>query len=104
MLQHRRLVCSGNMFSCRFIFFLTPIIIGTVSLALIGRITRQTRSMTTGWMTVLLILAIYCTNRIYDLSHFSTPFYHKAVRATLGSFIMLDIGLFGLIYLLGLEF
>ncbi|DBA75344.1 TPA: hypothetical protein ACH3X1_010613 [Trebouxia sp. C0004] len=88
-----------------FVFFLTLVTLSIVNLALIGRITRQTRSMMVGYMAVNLALAIYSTNRIYDLSHFSGhgKYYHSA-RATFTGFIFLDIGFFGLIYLLGLEF
>lgn len=89
---------------CRFLFFLIPIILGVVSLALIGRIVRQTRSMLTGLMTVLLILTIYSTNRVYDLAHFSSGTFHKVSAGTFGVFCGIDISLFGLIYLLGLEF
>ncbi len=90
---------------CRFVFFLTLVTLSIVNLALIGRITRQTRSMMVGYMAVNLALAIYSTNRIYDLSHFSGhgKYYHSA-RAVFTGFIFLDIGFFGLIYLLGLEF
>lgn len=80
-------------------------VLSVVSLALIGRITRQTRSMTTGYMSVLLALLIISTNRVYDLSHFSGhgKYYHSA-RALFTGYIFLDVALFGLIYLLGLEF
>lgn len=90
---------------CRFIIWLTFVVLGVVCLALIGRVNRQTRSMLTGYMSVNLALLIIVTNRVYDLSHFSGHgrYYHSA-RATFCGFIFLDIGFFGLIYLLGLEF
>ncbi len=86
-------------------FFLTLVTLSVVGLALIGRITRQTRSMMVGYMAVNLALAIFSTNRIYDLSHFSGngKYYHSA-RAVFTGFLFIDIGYFGLIYLLGLEF
>lgn len=79
--------------------------LGVVCLALIGRVNRQTRSMLTGYMSVTLALLLIVTNRVYDLSHFSghNKYYHSA-RALFTGFIFLDIGFFGLIYLLGLEF
>lgn len=88
-----------------FTFFLTLVVLSVVCLALIGRVTRQTRSMTVGYMAVLLALTIFSTNRIYDLSHFSGggKYFHSA-RATFTGYLFIDIALFGLIYLLGLEF
>lgn len=88
-----------------FTFFLTFVVLCVVSLALIGRVLRQTRSMVVGYMAVNLVLAIISTNNVYNLSHFSGHgrHYHSA-RAVFTGYIFVDIALFGLIYLLGLEF
>lgn len=90
---------------CRFTLILTFVVLGVVGLALIGRVIRQTRSMVVGYMSVTLVLCIISTNNVYNLSHFSGhgKHYHSA-RAMFTGYILIDIALFGLIYLLGLEF
>ena len=94
------LICN-----CRFTLILTFVVLCVVGLAMIGRIIRQTRSMVVGYMSVLLVLCIISTNNVYNLSHFAGggKFYHSA-RAMFTGYILIDIALFGLIYLLGLEF
>jgi len=88
-----------------FTFLLTFGVLSVVGLALIGRVLRQTRSMVVGYMAVNLVLAIISTNNIYNLSHFAGHgrHYHSA-RAVFTGYIFVDVALFGLIYLLGLEF
>lgn len=90
---------------CRFVLILSFVTLAVVGLALIGRILRQTRSMLVGFQAVNLVLAIIVTDRVYNLSHFSghDKYYHST-RALFTGFIFIDIALFGLIYLLGLEF
>ncbi|KAL3143629.1 hypothetical protein ABBQ38_002425 [Trebouxia sp. C0009 RCD-2024] len=88
-----------------FTFFLTFVVLCVVGLAMIGRVIRQTRSMVVGYMAVNLVLAIISTNNVYNLSHFAGHgrHYHSA-RAVFTGYLFVDIALFGLIYLLGLEF
>ena len=90
---------------CRFVLILSLVTGGIVGLALIGRILRQTRSMLVGYMAVNLVLSIICTDRVYNLSHFAGhgKYFHSA-RSLFTGFLFVDIGFFGLIYLLGLEF
>ena len=90
---------------CRFTFFLTCVTLSIVGLALFGRIIRQTRSMVIGFLSVTLVLDIISTNNVYNLSHFSgSGHYYHSARGVFTGYILMDIALFGLIYLLGLEF
>jgi hypothetical protein len=87
-----------------FITFYIFIVLCLVTFAVCSNVMRQSRAMLVGYLAVAAVLAIIDADRFYNVSHFVAGSNFSAARGTFAGFCITAVGIFGLMYLLGLEY
>jgi len=96
-------ISGGKLFRFDwFILFLQLVVLGIVSIGAASSLLRQVRISLIGFLAVSTMLTIVSTDRLYNMSG-QMPSGHTAARVAFAGFLLMAMGNFGCMYLLGLD-
>ncbi|KAK9843865.1 hypothetical protein WJX84_003231 [Apatococcus fuscideae] len=96
-------ISGGKLFRLDwFILFLQFVVLGIVSIGCASSLLRQVRISLIGFLSVATMLIIISTDRLYNMSG-KLPSGHVAARVAFAGYLLMAIGNFGCMYLLGLD-
>lgn len=96
-------ISGGKLFRLDwFILFFEFIVLAIVSIGTASSLLRQVRISLIGFLSVATMLIIISTDRLYNISG-KMPSGHTAARVAFAGYVLMAIGNFGSMYLLGLD-